>query len=260
MGTPKVGLSMLYCLGEPFCKMTRRLIRAPTDYIEVYDDGFHTLNKQRVAVLKDIGTSHGLKYSVHAPFADVNIASLSRPLLRVMLKRLEQSIAHAQALDAYMWVLHPGAKTGISSFYPGRDRAQNLKSVQTLARVARNHGVSIAIENLPEPYTGLMKSVKDFGDFYTQINVDIGMVLDVGHSNVNGQTESFLKAFGDRIVHLHLSDNNGTGDQHLGIGWGTVNWDGVVSLLRKLGYDGTAIIESVEHVEESLQMLKQMLA
>ncbi len=45
MVEPKIGLSMLYCLGEPFKKMTKRLCKVETAYIEVVDDGLHALNK-----------------------------------------------------------------------------------------------------------------------------------------------------------------------------------------------------------------------
>ncbi len=260
MALPKLGLSMLYCLGEPFQEMIDRLTKAEVEYVEIVDDGFHALNKRRVSVLRDVGVSRGLRYSVHAPFADVNIASPSAHMLKTMVKRLEQSIMHTQALDAYMWVFHPGAKTGISSFYPGMDWLQNLKTARALAKIAREYGVKIAVENVPEPYPFLMKSVEDFERFFAQVNEDIGMVLDVGHSNVNGQTEHFLNTFADRIVHLHLSDNDGKSDQHLGIGYGTVDWNSIANLLKKLPYNGTLVIESVERVEESLQKLKQLFA
>jgi sugar phosphate isomerase/epimerase len=59
---------------------------------------------------------------------------------------------------------------------------------------------------------------------------------------------------------LHLSDNDGKSDQHLGIGYGTVDWNSIASLLKKLSYNGTLVIESVERVEESLQRLKQLFA
>jgi len=255
---PKFGISMLYCLGEPFRKMVDRLAETSAEYVEVVDDGFHELDNRRVSVLREIGVSHGLKYSVHAPFADVNIASPSYRLRRVMLKRLEQSIRHARALDAYVWVFHPGLKTGISSFYPGVDWLQNLKSIQALSKIAGDCGVNIAIENVPEPYPGLMKSVKDFEEFYAQFSGDVGMVLDVGHSNVNGQTESFIRAFSDKIVHMHLSDNDGGSDQHLGIGHGDVDWNRLAGLMKNMEYDKTAVIECVEHVEESLERLRQL--
>jgi hypothetical protein len=46
MVKPKIGLSMLYCLGEPFKKMTERLRKLEMDYIEIVDEGFHALNKR----------------------------------------------------------------------------------------------------------------------------------------------------------------------------------------------------------------------
>jgi len=74
---PKIGLSMLHALDKPFNKMTKQLLNTKTRYIEIVDDGFHTLNKRRVSALNDIGESYKLKYAVHAPFADINIASPS---------------------------------------------------------------------------------------------------------------------------------------------------------------------------------------
>jgi len=260
MVKPKIGLSMLYCLGESFKKMTERLPKAETAYIEIIDDGFHALNKQRVSVLKSIGESYGLKYSVHAPFADINIASPSKPILKAMLKRLEKSIAYASALNAYLWVFHPGLKTGVSMFYPGMDWLQNLKTTRLLSKIASDYDVKIAIENVPEPYPFLMKSVEDFTKFYEEINEDMGLVFDVGHANLNGQIERFLTAFADKIVHIHAHDNDGKDDQHLGIGHGTIDWENVANLLRKISHNSIVIIESVEHVEESMHKLKQLFA
>ena len=260
MVKPKIGLSMLYCLSEPFKKMTEHLHSAETACIEIVDDGFHTLNKQRVSILKNIGESYGLKYSVHAPFADINIASPSKQLLKAMLKRLEKSISYANILNAYMWVFHPGLKTGVSMFYPSMDWLQNLKTTHLLLKIANDYGVNIAIENVPEPFPFLMKSVEDFTKFYEEINEDIGLVFDVGHANLNGQIERFLTVFKDNIVHIHVHDNDGKGDQHLGIGLGNIDWNNVANLLRKMSYDKIVIIESVEHIEESKHKLEQLFA
>ena len=139
MVKPENGLSMLYCLGEPFKKMTERLHKAETAYIEIVDDGFHTLNKQRVSMLKNVGESYGLKYSLHAPFADINIASPSKPMLKTTLKKMEKSISYASDLNAYVWVFHPGLKTGVSMFYPGMDWRQNLKTTRILLKIAGDY-------------------------------------------------------------------------------------------------------------------------
>ena len=260
MVKPRIGLSMLYCLGEPFKKMTEHLRKLETVYIEIVDEGFHALDRQRVSVLKNIGESYGLKYSVHAPFADINIASPSKPILKAMLKRLEKSIIYAKALNAYMWVFHPGLKTGVSMFYPKKDWLQNLKTTRLLFKFAKDRDLEAAVENVPEPFPFVMKSVKDFAKFYSEVDEDIGLVLDIGHANINGQIETFLTTFADKIVHMHVHDNHGKSDEHLGIGYGTTDWHKVAKLLTRISYNKTVIIESVEHVEESIQTLKQLLA
>lgn len=260
MVKPKIGLSMLFCLSEPFKKMTEYLLKTDTTFIEIVDDGFHALNKQRASTLKNIGESYGLKYSVHAPFADINIASPSKTILKAMFKRLEKSISCARALNAYLWIFHPGLKTGVSMFYPGMDWLQNLKTIRSLSKIASDYGVEIAIENVPEPYPFLMKSVEDFTKFYEEIDEDIGLVFDVGHANLNGQIERFLTVFADKIMHIHAHDNDGRGDQHLGISYGNIDWKNVANLLRRMAYDKVVIIESVEHVEESTHKLKKLFS
>ncbi len=260
MTNPHIGLSMLHCLGKPFKKMTEEIPKAHTTFIEIVDDGFHQLNKQRVSSLRQIGQSFDVKYSVHAPFSDINVASPSKPMLDAMLKRMKESMEHASNLNASVWIFHPGVKTGISSFYPGLDWLQNLRTARSLVNMANDYGLKIAIENVPEPFPFLMKSVEDFSRFYAEVEVNVGLTLDVGHSNINGQTERFLTSFGDKIVHVHLSDNDGKNDQHLGIGYGTVNWEKTATLLKRIGYSKVVVVESVEHVEESVKKAKQLFA
>jgi sugar phosphate isomerase/epimerase len=260
MTKPKIGLSMLYCLSQPFAKMVKRLNKVETRYVEVMDDGLHALNKKRVTMLNQVAKSRDFQYTVHAPFADINIASPSNPILTVSLKRLKESMAYANALNAKLWVFHPGNKTGISMFYPGEDWKQNIKSLGQLHKTAEEYGLNIALENLPERYGFLMKQPQDFINFYRETGLnDIGVVLDVGHANLEGQTEQFLKKMPDKIVHIHVSDNTGEHDQHLGIGYGKINWQQFAETLREIAYDKTIIVESVHHVNESLQKLRQLI-
>jgi sugar phosphate isomerase/epimerase len=258
LSKPEIGVSTLHLLSQSFNKMTEQIKSLNAKYIEIVDDGLHALNKQRVKRLKDIGESYNIKFSVHAPFADINIASPSHCVLKAMLKRLENSMKLASHVEAYVWVFHPGLKTGISMFYPGEDWLQNRRTAELLYKIAKDYGLSIAVENVPEPYPFLMKGVRDFERFYSEVSEPIGLALDVGHSNINGQTEQFLKTFADKIVHIHAHDNDGRDDSHLGIGYGTVNWHRFVSLLRNISYNKVVIVESVEKVPESVQKLKSI--
>jgi sugar phosphate isomerase/epimerase len=106
-----------------------------------------------------------------------------------------------------------------------------------------------------------MKRPEDFAKFYKETSLnDVGIALDVGHANLEAQTESFLRKLPDKIVHIHVSDNTGENDQHLGVGYGRIDWQRFAETLREIAYDKKVMVESVEHVEESLKKLRQLLA
>jgi len=254
----KIGLSMLFCLGEPFSSLVKKLNEVHVKYVELLDDGLHELNDRRVQALKKVADSRSLEFTVHAPVADINIASPSAVLRRAIMKRLEKSIAYSRKLDCRMWVFHPGLKTALSYTYPGWDWRINLDSVRDLLKIAHKQGVEISIENVPEPFPFLLKSVDDFSRFYSELDEDLGLTLDVGHAHLNNQVDDFIKKFGNKIVHVHVSDNPGDNDAHRGIGRGSVNWHSVADSLKRIKYNGVVMLESVEHIEESLRTLQNL--
>ncbi len=67
----------------------------------------------------------------------------------------------------------------------------------------------------------------------------IGMCLDSGHQNMTGggySQDSPINQFKDRIVALHLHDNDGKADEHKIPRTGTVNWDGLTKFLANSSY------------------------
>ena len=192
-----VGLSMLYCLGEPFPSLRERLQKAAVEHVELVNDGWHTLDQERVTELKGIGESKGLTYTLHAPFADINIAAPDQDTRNFVINRLEESMKLARLLECRLMVFHPGMRTGISGFYPGADWKINIESVRRLLKLSRCHGVEVAIENCPEPFGFLLKNIEQFSRFFNELGEDLGLVLDVGHSNISGQTHAFIEAFSD---------------------------------------------------------------
>jgi len=257
MAKADIGISMLHSLSDSFEEMAKRIPEQRTEYIEIVDDGLHVLDKQRVMVLNDIRRSHGLKYTVHAPFAGINIAVPSKPLLNATLKRLKKSILYTSALDARLWVFHPGMRTGISQFYPGEDWTKNMESIRILFHFAKDNGVNAVLENVMAAF--VIKDVEDFKRFYEEVDEPIGLVLDTGHANITGELQRFLIELPDKITHVHAHDNLGNSDQHLGIGYGNIDWKKTTELLKKASYEDIVMIESFEHTHESVQRLSQLL-
>ena len=254
-----IGLSMLHCLGEPFSSLCKRLQCVPVRHIELVDDGWHTPRQERVRELKEIGDSQDLAFTLHAPFASINIAAQAQESRNFFLRRLEKSMSFAQRLNCNLMVFHPGWRTGISSFYPGLDWKTNIKSVRKLLELSKKYDVNLLLENCPEPYGFLVKNVEQFSRFFTELGENIKLALDVGHSNINGQTRRFITAFGKKIAHIHAHDNDGKHDLHLGVGHGTVNWQQFATDIKKIGYKGIVSIESFNDVQESIEKLEKLL-
>jgi sugar phosphate isomerase/epimerase len=253
-----IGLSMLFCLGEPFPSLLKRLEEVDVNYVELVDESQHKLNSKRVKALKRVANSKGLDFTVHAPFVDINIASLNLTLRRVMLKRLEKSIAYAHQLKCRQWVFHSGWKTAVSDFYPNLDWQTNLRSIRTLLTIARKHNVEISVENTPEPFPFLLKTIQDFALFYSELGSDIGLTLDVAHAHINHQALEFIEKFSDKIVHMHVSDNEGKYDSHRGIGHGNIDWNSIAEALKRIRFKGLIMLESIENIEESLQTMRRI--
>ena len=63
--------------------------------------------------------------------------------------------------------------------------------------------------------------------------------LDVGHINCIDSGVDFYKEYGDKIVCLHLHDNDGTKDAHTLNRYGNIDWNDVAMNLAKIDFKGS---------------------
>lgn len=256
----ELAASTLFCLHKPLEDALSDIAQAGTRLIELTDDGPHALTEARVDTLLELKEALGLRYSLHAPFADVNIAAPDAHLREAILRRLEASIRWASDLEAEALIFHPGALTALELFYPGEAWRLNMESVRRLVRFARERGVSAMVENVPEPVPFLMRSVKDFERFYDEAGIEVEMALDIAHAHLRGEIKEFLGRLGGRIGHIHVSDNHGGGDEHLRLGAGSIDWEGAISAVEASPFKGWVVVESFEGVDESIRLLRRLLS
>ena len=254
----ELAVSTLFCLQEPFEDALSDIIGVGSRRIEVVDAGPHALTRPRVERLQELKASYGLSYSVHAPFTDVNLSADDGYVRNAILERLEASIRWASELGEIL-VFHPGNSTAVERLSPGSAWEINIESVERLLSYAEDYGVKALIENVPEPFPYVLKSVEDFSRFFDEIGADIGMVLDVAHANLRGEALEFIRRFGERIEHVHVSDNDGDSDAHLRVGEGSIDWGRTMEALRESPFDGWVTVESYHGVEESLELLGPLL-
>ncbi|MEO8322942.1 MAG: sugar phosphate isomerase/epimerase family protein [Actinomycetota bacterium] len=133
-------------------------------------------------------------------------------------------------------------------------RARNAEAIAQLAEDAAGRGIRLMVENLDR----LFADVDDLAPVLDAFP-DLGFHLDIGHANLRtglkqpNRTAALLEAFGDRLAHVHVSDNRGgTEDLHLPLGAGSVDWKGSIRLLKQHGYDGTVTLEVFSREREHL--------
>ena len=254
----ELAVSTLFCLHKLFEDAALDIIRAGSRFIEVVDAGPHTLTRPRVERLQEMKASYNLRYSVHAPFTDVNISADDDCVRDAILERLETSIRWTSELGEIL-VFHPGNSTAVERLSPGSAWRINLESVERLLSYAEDYGVKALIENVPEPFPYVMKSVEHFARFFDEIGVEAGMVLDIAHANLRVEALEFIKRFGDRIEHVHVSDNDGVSDLHLRVGAGSIDWGKTVKSLKDSPFDGWVTVESYDGIDESLGLLRSLV-
>ena len=158
------------------------------------------------------------------------------------------------ALKDMAWTLRVFAELGASRVSVHPDRSipfalnpkaileKNLESLREMEDLARPLGIQILVENM-DRFFNTSEQIRET----LERMPGLGFHLDVGHANLNverNRTEEFLKNFGGRLAHVHLSDNFGRNeDLHLPLGAGSIPWKKMIPLLKKSGYDRTITLE-----------------
>lgn len=118
---------------------------------------------------------------------------------------------------------------------------------------------SIGIKTVYEDQGFIFNGTDGFGRFLSEVGRDVGVVADFGNiTQAGGRIEDFIKAFSDRICHVHIKDVHlekenlsGRGFKTLDgmymseaeIGHGCVNIKAALKLLREAGYSGYYSLE-----------------
>jgi sugar phosphate isomerase/epimerase len=201
---------------------------------------------------KDLLLDSGLKITVHAPFADLNLASLDQRVRELSIERIEEALQASHELGSEIVTIHPGFFSPLGFLLPERVNENNSDSIARLSREAEELGVTLALENMP-PWKGSMGDSMD--DLIDRIEgTGARICFDVGHAHIGGAIEGFIGR-SDLIANVHIHENDGKDDLHLPIGSKDVI--GVMEKLEARGYRGPYIIESRD-LEEGIQSLKYL--
>ena len=200
--------------------------------------------------------SFNLKYSIHAPFMDVNIAALQEKSRLNSIEQIKSSIDLANNINAEAVVVHPGLASFLANKY-FLDTVYEFanESIKQIGEYGHDAGVLVTIENMPGFDGMLYQDMNDLNDLL--ISLDMSMTLDIGHANHVGYSPDEM--IFDSIKHIHMHDNFGDDDAHLSFGEGSIDLKGIVNRLEEKNYNGIYIIEVNDHdsIKKSFEYMKK---
>jgi sugar phosphate isomerase/epimerase len=160
-----------------------------------------------------------------------------RSIREACLKELERCARIFSELGANIMNIHP------CYFCPPATRHSlvqfNIEALKPIVEMAGFYDLTVVFENYKAPFD----RVSTFKKLLDEV-AGLGVHLDFGHANMGKDNhEAFCSQLGKSIKHVHFSDNRSTGDHHMPLGVGNIDWNDAVHSLKAIGYDGTITLE-----------------
>ena len=118
---------------------------------------------------------------------------------------------------------------------PGHD--QFRRSMDELRDFAMQRNMRIALEN--GKLEAMVWAMAEFEPEY------VGLCYDSGHGNIGWMDLDSLETYKDRLLSVHLHDNDGKDDLHQLPFTGTIDWDRLTRIIAASSYDKPISMEVV---------------
>jgi sugar phosphate isomerase/epimerase len=187
------------------------------------------------------------------------LASPFAGIRQACLEEFRRALQATHRIGATVMNLHYGKAP---KFFP-RERVVewHAEVLSRLCDEAAALGVTIVLEHVPhaggdqlENIVAIMESVP-----LLRFHLDSGHAkLERGHD----RWEEYLERLGKKLLHVHLSENDGTADQHLPLGAvprSATDWPRHIRKLKASCYDGTITLEVFAPHREYLLLSRDLL-
>ncbi len=218
---------------------------------EIVGDGNYKLNNPECfKKIEEVIAGTKLGITVHAPYGDLNLATLNDPIWHESVRQICTCIEHASRITDRV-TIHPGYLSPVGKLMPQKVWELQKEALRQIGKFAADRGVLACLENMigvkeflcrvPDELIGMTEGIEG-----------IGMTFDFGHANTMGLVNDFLGRV-NKASHIHIHDNNGLSDQHLALGEGTIDWIKAGKTIAR-DYSGVVVVEgrSIEEAKKSL--------
>jgi sugar phosphate isomerase/epimerase len=220
-----------------------RIERAGIDGVELFCARQHLdyHNKAQTAELGHWFRDSTLKlHALHAPMYTDEIWGRSGPQSHItitepvkgkriaMVDEIKRALEVAETVPFRYLIQHIGV--GQEEFDLRKVDAA-FSALEELLLFARQRGVEILVENIPNGLSGAERLIQ----FNELTHLNLNFAFDTGHAHMNEGVETAFTMMRERIRSTHLHDNDGKDDKHLFpllAEGGTIDWRCCMASLR----------------------------
>ncbi|MBW2060758.1 MAG: sugar phosphate isomerase/epimerase [Deltaproteobacteria bacterium] len=205
----------------------------------------------------------------HLPFYNLNVIAVNERVREDAMEQIRLAIEIAKRLKLDYAVIHAtGSTEGVAT---DREPRRQFLAFSRCAAFCEGSGLTLSIENATNLHdikscAKMIRRLKDEG-------LPVAMTFDTGHANIPRASQDVpvpVKQFGamadaiescfDIIDNIHLHNNHGSYDQHLGLLDGSIDLKSCLKRLRSLNYQGSISLEvnsQVKDITSELATLKE---
>jgi sugar phosphate isomerase/epimerase len=184
-------------------------------------------------VLEDLGLP---MYDLHAPVGvEKNWVSAVEYRRRAGVEIIKNRVEMCRTLGGSVVVTHIPEHIAQNL----GDWCQLKTSFAELEGFCAHRGVRIAVENRPsDDFAGILELFAEYGSNY------LGLCYDSGHGNIGGAGLAHLASVQERLISVHLHDNDGVYDQHKPVFTGTIDREALARIVAEFPYRGLLTFET----------------
>lgn len=195
--------------------------------------------------------SHFQHKGAHLPFFNMNVIASNERVREDAMDQMREAIEIAKRLDLDYAVIHAtGTTEGIAT---EREPRRQYLAFTRLAGYCEGSKLILAIENASN-----LHNLKDCAAMIRRLKADglpVAMTFDTGHANIpktgggkaaftgNGTVADAIESCADIIGNIHLHNNHGASDQHLGLLDGSIDLKSCMDRLHEVNYQGCVSLE-----------------
>lgn len=199
--------------------------------------------------------SRNIAVSIHMPFMDLQPGSLDGLILEATAERLVQGAGICAHYQPRHIVVHTGYRPEIHENEYARWLERSVATWKKVLEVIPD--VPVYVENVyeQEPF--------QIHDLLVELGGRAGFCFDLGHwfsfggGRERQDLEFWMQTMAPYLRHLHLHDNVGSRDEHLGLGRGEIPFRGFFAGLELLDTSPGFTLEphTLEAFEQSLEFI-----